>query len=365
MTLAQKNKQLVSVFSSFVNTIKVFFYILIVFVSFSYLGCDTATTAPDPIVIEQSAYERNKLLSRTINLGNALEAPNEGEWGVTLEAEYFTIIKNAGFTAVRIPIRWSAHAGVIAPYTINPVFMNRVKWAINNSLVNGLAVIVNMHHYEEMFSDPQIEKTRFLALWGQISEELSGYDGSVIFEILNEPNGNLTPELWNTLLAEAVAVIRMKNPKRTIMIGTAEWGGVSAINRLQLPAGEKNIIVTFHYYEPFRFTHQGAEWVENSNAWLGTQWGGSEAELAVIESDFRKVSDWAKSQGVPVFLGEFGAYYKAYIDSRVRWTSVVRSISQKYNFSWGYWEFCAGFGIYDRQSATFNSALLNALIPPS
>src|SRR5207247_7305573 len=76
----------------------------------------------------------NKKLGRGINLGNALEAPKEGEWGVTLKAEYFKRIKNAGFATVRLPVRWSAHAQAAAPYAIDAGFFRRVDWAIDQAL---------------------------------------------------------------------------------------------------------------------------------------------------------------------------------------------------------------------------------------
>ncbi|HKD37098.1 MAG TPA: hypothetical protein VKB78_09865, partial [Pirellulales bacterium] len=56
---------------------------------------------------------------RGINLGNALEAPHEGDWGVTLKESYFEAIASAGFDSVRIPVRWSAHAAESQPYTID------------------------------------------------------------------------------------------------------------------------------------------------------------------------------------------------------------------------------------------------------
>jgi endoglucanase len=59
---------------------------------------------------EKDGFHYNRLLGRGINLGNALEAPKEGEWGMTLKAAYFQKIKDAGFNSVRIPIRWSSHA---------------------------------------------------------------------------------------------------------------------------------------------------------------------------------------------------------------------------------------------------------------
>jgi len=58
------------------------------------------------------------------------------------------------------------------------------------------------------------------------------------------------------------------------MVGTAEWGGISALSDLDIPDGEQNVIVTVHYYNPFQFTHQGAEWVDGSDAWLGRTWTG-------------------------------------------------------------------------------------------
>jgi len=92
-------------------------------------------------------FQMNQLLGRGVNLGNALEAPTEGEWGVVLQEEYFDLIKQAGFNSIRLPVRWSAHALAERPYTIDPVFMKRVDWAVANALSRGLPIIVNIHHY--------------------------------------------------------------------------------------------------------------------------------------------------------------------------------------------------------------------------
>lgn len=327
-------------------------------------GCDTMPPTY-PETENAQSFMQNKLLSKGINIGNALEAPNEGEWGVTIQSDYFKKIASVGFTSVRIPVRWSAHCSDYFPFKINTAFLERVKEVVDQALMNGLAVIINMHHYDDLYSSPETERVKFINLWQQISEYFSPYDNRLFFEILNEPNGNLTEVKWNTYLAEAINTIRVTNPLRTILIGTPEWGGMSSIDQLTLPPGEKNIIVTVHYYQPFQFTHQGAEWVNGSNNWLGTKWSASPSELAVMEEQFKKAYTWGREKGVPVNLGEFGSYHKADIQSRVRWTSAVRGLAEKYGMSWHYWEFCAGFGIYDRDSGTFNFALLTALFPSS
>src|SRR5262249_48597152 len=114
----------------------------------------TSATSADQPAKPADIHAANKKLGRGINLGNALEAPKEGAWGVTLQAEYFKTIKDAGFASVRLPVKWSAHAQADAPYTIDPKFAARGDWAIDQALANQLNIIVNVHHYDEMASRP-------------------------------------------------------------------------------------------------------------------------------------------------------------------------------------------------------------------
>jgi len=317
------------------------------------------TPTPEPPI---DAYTMNQHLARTINLGNALEAPNEGEWGVTLKDEYFQLIKQQGFTAVRLPVRWSAHAMEDAPYTIDPEFFKRVDWAVEQALANDLTIVVNMHHYEGMALDPTGNQARFIALWRQIAEHYQSSPNDLLFEPMNEPNGLMNAKHWNDLIALALPEIRATNPTRNIVIGPADWNGMRALDEVILPPDDQHIIVTFHYYNPFQFTHQGADWVPGSESWLGTEWG-SNAEKQLLEFDLNKVEQWGKDNQRPIFMGEFGAYSEADMDSRVRWTTFMAREAEARNFSWGYWEFCAGFGLYDPTTNQWHEELVQALIP--
>lgn len=308
-------------------------------------------------------FVQNALLAKGVNLGNALEAPREGDWGVVLEQRYFQLIKEAGFTAVRIPTRWSGHAAATPPFTIDNDFFERVEWAVRQALQRGLAVVLNMHHYEEIMQNPAGHRQRFLAMWDQIARHFRDYPAELFFELLNEPTGNLTPEQWNTLLVEAIRVVRLTNPYRILIVGPGNWNAMSALESLRLPEEERAIIVTVHYYNPFQFTHQGAEWVEGSQAWLGTTWTGTPQQKNAIELEFVRAKLWAEQQNRPLFLGEFGAYGKADMTSRALWTAFVARQAEKYGMSWCYWEFCAGFGLYDRSAGDWHYPLLRALIP--
>ncbi len=316
------------------------------------------TSAPD-----QYAFEQNRRLGRGVNLGNALEAPNEGDWGVTLDASFFQLIASAGFDSVRIPVRWNTHASLDPPYTIDPDFFDRVDWAIAQAFKNDLNVIINIHHYEELMETPDLHYDRFLALWEQIAFHYRTYPESLYFELLNEPHGALKPLIWNDYAAEAIQIIRKSNPNRTIIAGSGNWNSIEALESLMLPEEERNLIVTVHYYAPFQFTHQGAEWVPGTEKFLGTRWEGNEREKKAIDSDFDVAFRWSQKYARPIFLGEFGAYSKADLESRQRWTEYVARSAERYGFSWAYWEFCAGFGLYNRQTQRWVEPLLQALIP--
>src|SRR2546421_1601168 len=154
-------------------------------------GFTMPASAGDGKSAAPNIFEANKRLGRGINLGNALEAPKEGEWGVTLKAEYFRAIKDAGFATVRLPVRWSAHAAADAPYTIDAKFAERVDWAIDQALDNKLNIIVNVHHYGEIDTDPDRHLPRLIGLWEQIAPRCKDRPDSVYFELLNEPHDKL------------------------------------------------------------------------------------------------------------------------------------------------------------------------------
>lgn len=310
-----------------------------------------------------SAFDQARRLGRGVNLGNALDAPKEGDWGITLRDEDFRLVADAGFEHVRIPVRWSTHAASVAPFSIDPEFSARVKWAIDSSLAAGLRAVVNVHHYDEMNQDPDAHKARLLGIWKQIAESYQGYPETLYFELFNEPHDKLTPDKNNALISELLAVIRPTNPERSVVVGGTEWNSFRGLSSLEVPASDQHLIVTLHYYDPFDFTHQGAEWA-NKQDQLGIDWPGAVGTQENIAVDFNRSVEWARLHARPLYLGEFGAYEKAEFGARTRWTTAIVTEANARGIPYAYWELRSSFGLYDLQKQEWRRELLDAVLPP-
>lgn len=311
----------------------------------------------------EKAFEINEKLGPGINYGNIFEAPSETAWGNPWHPEYAGIVAKLGFKHLRIPVRWEPVERSLAnpPYTIYPIFLNRIKQAVDSALNNGLHTIINMHHHEALYENPTGQKDRFLAQWKQISEYFKDYPDSLLFEVLNEPHGNLSAADWNTFFADALTVIREDNPTRIVLMGSGEYGGLGGLPALELPDDE-NIILSIHYYNPFPFTHQGAGWVDDSDKWLGTKWNDTETERQVVRNEFAPLKAFEEKHTIPIHIGEFGAYEKADNTSRKKWTTFMARYIESLNWSWAYWEFNGGFGVYNNNNDTYKQELVDALL---
>jgi endoglucanase len=319
------------------------------------------SATPEPV-----RKETGLPFSRGVNLGNCLEAPTEGAWGLVIQDDWLPVIRDAGFDHIRLPVKWSGHAGRMAPYTIDEKFLARVDHVIQTALDADLGVVLNVHHYDEMATDPEEHFERLSGIWTQLAAHYADLPDQVAFELMNEPN-KAADVVWPELQNQLYQQVRNDAPDRWICVTNGSWSSASSLTSLELSPAmleDERLFATFHFYEPFKFTHQHASWVAGADAWGGTLWDGNQMQQVFITKLFDGVAQWsAKNGDIPVLMGEFGAYSACDPLSRERWTTFCAREAERRGFAWSYWEFASGFGIYSRNSRSYDPVLLKSLIP--
>lgn len=275
------------------------------------------------------------------------------------QPKHFQLIRDAGFDSVRINLHPFRDGRADENHKLSPRWFETLDAAVRDARAAGLLVVLDFHEFRALGKDPDSLTPRFLAMWRQIAEHYRQAPPEVLFELLNESNGKLHAARWNKLLREALAVVRASNPTRTVILGPAQWNHINALEKLELPDDDKNLIVTVHYYNPFPFTHQGAAWAK-----LGIPWDGTTADRAALARDFDKAQTWATKHHRPLYLGEFGAYDKADMPSRARWTDAVTREAERRGWSWAYWQFDGDFIVYDMKKQEWVAPIRDALLPP-
>ncbi len=318
-------------------------------------------------------------LGACMNLGGSLEAPSSTAphyWGLQIDSSDLATIAAVGFDSVRLPVRWSDYAANKAPYLIDPKLFEKIDTILGWAFEYELKVILDVHHYVELNAQPDRHMDRFFALWTQISARYKDVpNDQLIFEILNEPfnagedGTGMSIARTDDINKEILKLIRRSNPERWVVLATGAYGGVDGL-RMATPPRDDKIILSLHYYSPFDFTHQGAEFIEEVPA-FGTIWGSTEDKTRV-DRDFDIVDYWQKQWGYPVFLGEFGVIKNAntdgrgedkWVSSEVRsdWLRYVRKAAESRNYGWCVWDYATTFAIYDKQGELWDQHLLNAL----
>lgn len=314
-----------------------------------------------PAAGEGDAYDQVKRLGRGVNI-LGYDPVWKSATDSRFKERHFKLIREAGFRTVRINLHALQLLDAAHADQLSASWLSTLDWAVNNALASDLMVILDLHNYNDVAKDPAAFKPRLISFWRQVAARFKDAPDTLLFEILNEPNGKLTGPLWNEWLAEALAVIRASNPARTVVIGPPWWNGIGHLDELVLPESDRNIIVTVHYYEPFRFTHQGAPWAPENVRLSGATWGSAE-EIKRLESDFARVQAWSVAHRRPILLGEFGAYEKGPMESRACWTAHVARAAEALGWAWTYWQFDSDFIVYDIDKDRWVEPIVKALIP--
>ncbi|MEL6876859.1 MAG: cellulase family glycosylhydrolase [Pseudomonadota bacterium] len=310
----------------------------------------------------QAAEPSSLPVGTCINMGNSLEPEQENGWGgQPITAEDFVRIKAAGFETIRLPVRWHNKSQSTPPYTIDEAWMARVTQVVDQALAAELNVILNSHHFDPIYDDPAGTAEWHGGVWRQIAERFADYpEDRLWFELENEPHNNFDHSNLLATLDPALQAVRATNPTRPVIYGGENWSGIDSLATLPLP-DDANVYPTFHYYEPFGYSHQGASWVSPAPPPEGRRYG-SEADRQRLIDDVAKVEAYVARTGKLPFMGETGAYDKhSSTQERAAYHQAVREAFAPAGVGICTWAYANTFPFWDSASGEWLPDMLEAM----
>ena len=212
-------------------------------------------------------------------------------------------LRNRGANLLRVAM-YTAEGG----YLSNQGIQNKVYEAVDRALANDMYAIIDWHILSD--GNPRTNEQQAVTFFQNATAKY-GNNPAVIYEICNEPNGNVT---WSgdikPYAEHLIPVIREKAPDSIIIVGTPTWSqGVDSATADQLTAA--NVMYACHFYAG---TH---------GQWLRDKVKAAENKGAAIF-----VSEW----GTSAADGNGGVFF----DAANQWLDFLN----QEQISWANWSLC-------------------------
>jgi endoglucanase len=367
-----------------------YFKLFAVALLISFCACNTKGNAEHN---DQPQWE----IKRGVNISHWLSQNNRRatapeRYDNISEADIATIAQS-GFDHIRLPIDekelWTEEGEKI-PYTFG-LLHKAIEWCKKYDL----RVLVDLHIIRSHYFNSEAENTLFtseasqqvlLNLWKDLSEELISYPNHFLaYELMNEP---VAPEheQWNALVARLIGQVRQTEPERKIFVGSNRWQGVDFLQYLELPPNDPNLVISFHFYDPFLLTHYRASWVEpmrqvtapinypgriisetdenqlspelrrSIRSRLGT------FDINFLENRILLAVQRGKELGLPVYCGEFGCIFNNVpTEVRENWYRDLITVFNKYDIPYTAWDYKGGFRVFNPDRTPANTVILDIL----
>jgi licheninase len=339
----------------------------------------------DSIAISHPAQAKAvAYLNHGYNIANWLEQKRFD--GFTYGETFVNQLAAAGFKSLRLPIDLDLYIvatsgsgdtlDVVVHDDLFTVLDSFAEWTAKA----GISLTIDYHQYDKSLNkaDPD-SLAKAVLLWGKVAAHFASNPREDLFyELLNEPELSfggtpLTRDEWTALAEKMIAAIRASDQTRTIIFGDVQWYGIGALI-VRNPLSDGNVIYAIHTYEPFIFTHQGADWANMASThdipypYSADRWSPYFAELGfnpamepwilsaartyyltgnrqALHNQIVAAKRWAVTNNVPVICNEFGAYDRvSRLDDRARYLTDVVSIFEELEIPWQQW-----FAIMDAQ----------------
>ncbi|MDR0411488.1 MAG: glycoside hydrolase family 5 protein [Treponema sp.] len=345
------------------------FFSIAVLIIFS--ACGTATDVK---------YDTPAPFSKGVNLTSWFQYTG-GPRGISLNmftSEDFAAVKSLGADVIRLPIDLFAMTNGAPDYILDPLFFKFLDQAVDYAEENKIYLILDNHSSDGSNGETSDSVDEILIpIWTQMAERYKNRSDYVVYEIMNEPYG-ISSERWGEIQEQVIAAIRAKDERHIIIVGGTSWNSIDELAKLPVYE-DKNLVYTFHFYDPFLFTHQGASWASPSlinlrgvpfpadagtlpniptdlkDSWVENSLKNDYARASAKETltaSLDKAARFSLERDAAVFCGEFGVYMRnSNHADRVRWYKLVTKLLDERRIARTSWDYSGGFGLFKTESS--------------
>ena len=324
----------------------------------------------NPVVNSQAPF------SRGVNLTGWFQVNSPGQIQFTKFTKQDIInIKSLGCDVIRLPVNLHSMTSGSPLYTLDPLYFSFqdsvVKWCEQLHIY----LIIDNHSFDPNTDTSPDVVNILIKVWSQMATHYKDRSDYILYEILNEPHG-ITTAVWRSIQSQVINAIRAKDNIHKIIVGGSGYNTYTELRNLPVYS-DTNLLYTFHFYDPFIFTHQGATWVSPSmetlsgvpfpydagrmpvcpltlkGTWIesGLNSYSNEGSVSHIKQLIDNVISFSKSRNVNIFCGEFGVYIPNSInDDRIYWYNIVKQYLEDNNIPWTTWDYKGGFGLFKKGS---------------
>ena len=362
---------------------------ILITIFFTVFSCNTSgsqgTESPELEFLAETGSVtpalRSAPFSKGVNFSGWFETYSAQGIPFTMYTEEdFINVKSLGADVIRLPVRMHSMTGGAPDYIFDPLLFKFLDSAVNWAEKHQLYLIIDNHSFDPVVATSNDIDKILIPVWTQIARRYRDRSSFIIYEILNEPHG-ISDARWGEIQGMAIQAIRNIDKDRLIIVGGTDYNSIGKLSTIPR-YNDPNLIYTFHFYDPYLFTHQGATWggpplltplagvpfpagvrrMPSVPSGLRGTWIESslqnnysrEARLSTLSATLDRVVRFSLERDVPIFCGEFGVYMiNSLQEDRVRWYSYVTSALDRRNISRTSWDYYGGFGIFNSERGDF------------
>lgn len=359
-----------------------------------------AEEVPD-VCLEHSAFNNHPNKTFVSKALRGFNLPNWDRKNPNDRPDWRTLIalKHEGFSHIRLPF---FHDAFVQGSLNGQAVQAYLDWMVRDverlNLI-GYAVSLDLHPSSDfnnlLKNQPLLGVNRLREVWAKVAKKVAHLPISHVgVELLNEPD--IADEIWQTALPNLVQSIRFELPKHTIIVSPSGPQRHEVLFSMT-PVEDKNVLYAVHYYDPFFFTHQGADWLpetEPVRAFKGLSFPLSRNEPSVVENRNRLARDnqrdallflerhvqepwnetvitkafqgmrkWSEKTGRMLLVNEFGVLsHHVPHHARLRWLSEIVRASNENCIGWVHWEYSDGFGFVDPSTNQPDVSIVKTLL---